>query len=127
MNISFRCILLLCLIFIFTGCKATIYGPNPEQKQCITNCLNDFQYCQHLCIDDCSHCCVESSSRAYQSYHRYLKQSKIDGKSPIQKLQSFDDPLKCNKNSCNCQADLLLCKQACLGKVHKSLKTYKFC
>jgi hypothetical protein len=122
-----RYIILLCMPLFLMACKTQIYGPSLEQKQCLSHCLQDFQYCQNICTDNCPHCCVESSLRANQSYQRYLRQSKIDGKPSIQKLQSFDDPLKCNKNSCNCQADLLLCKRTCLGKVDKSLKTYNFC
>jgi|LauGreDrversion4_2_1035121.scaffolds.fasta_scaffold42447_2 hypothetical protein len=127
MILSLRYIIILFLPLFLIACKIPIYEPSIQQKQCVGNCLQQFQYCQNICTDNCPHCCIESSLRANESYQRYLRQSKIDGKTAIQKLQSFDDPLKCNKNSCNCQADLILCKQTCLGKVYKSLKTYNFC
>lgn len=116
------------LTLTFSACKTSLMGvPNPIQKQCIQACVADFNYCQKICVKDCPHCCANESAKSRDSLNRYARQSRIEGKVPLSRLQSFSDPLKCNKNSCNCQDDLVLCKQTCLGKVYKSLKPYKFC
>jgi hypothetical protein len=121
-------ILLVSLLTLcVSSCKTALVGPNPIQKQCIQACVADFNYCRKICVKDCFHCCAHESVKARTSLSRYVRQCRIEGKVPLSRLQSFSDPLKCNKNSCNCQDDLVLCKQTCLGKVYKSLKPYKFC
>jgi len=119
--------ILISVLIVLAGCRTPIVGPNIEEKNCINRCLHQFQYCEKICVQNCNNCCIESKLRAKASYSRYLRQCEIDGSPPIQRLQSFTDPLKCNKTSCNCHTDLTLCKQSCLGKVYKSLKPYKFC
>jgi len=119
--------ILVSVLIVLSGCRTPIVGPNLEEKNCINSCLYQFKYCEKICIQNCNHCCIESKLRAMTSYNRYLTKCRIDGSPPVLRLQSFIDPLKCNKTSCNCHADLNLCKQSCLGKVYKSLKPYKFC
>jgi hypothetical protein len=104
-----------------------LFGPTPEQKQCITQCTFELQQCQKICFKNCTNCCASSQLRAKDFFSRYQNQSKIQGQIAFSSLKSFDDPLKCNKNSCDCQADYLLCKQNCLDKIQKRLKIYKFC
>jgi hypothetical protein len=122
-----KLISLLLLSLLNSACKTSLMGLPPAQKQCVQACVADFHYCQKICVKDCFHCCAHESVKARDAHCRYVKQSRIEGKVPLSRLQSFSDPLKCNKNSCNCQDDLVLCKQTCLGKVYKSLKPYKFC
>jgi hypothetical protein len=111
-------------IILLSGCQLKQIN---AQKSCHTSCLKAYEYCRPLCKDSCPNCCGKSYSRALSAYHHYVNEKNITGDPSINLLQSFDDHLKCNKNSCNCQADYILCKQACEGKITKRLKTFKPC
>ena len=102
-------------------------GPSNNQKHCLMQCTHQVRFCNKICFKNCTNCCANSQLRAREFLNRYKNQSKITGQIAFSSLQSFDDPLKCNKNSCDCQADYLLCKQHCLDKIQKRLKIYKFC
>lgn len=122
-SLILRC-LSFCFIFLIAGCQLKHIE---QTKSCHQACYQTFEQCKPLCQDSCSNCCGKSYSRAVQSYKRYVHEKNITGDPSINLLQSFDDPLKCNKNSCNCQADYILCKQVCEGQITKRLKTYKPC
>ena len=122
-----RLIFVMLAVLSLSACKTALVGLDPMRKQCVAACVADFKYCQHICVKDCPHCCAHDTLKVKESYQRYVRQCQIEGKVPLSRLQSFSDPLKCNKNSCNCQDDLVLCKQTCLGKVYKGLKPYKPC
>lgn len=119
------------LAFLFgtllVGCHALKIEPEEKVKQCLTQCLMDFQYCQKICFNNCSQCCGINHGQATEKYARYENQMQIEGKPAIHWLQYYDDQLKCNKNSCDCQSDYLLCKQHCTGKYIRRLKVYKYC
>lgn len=114
------------LSILLSSCSH-LQGPQPAQKKCIISCQYQLKRCNQICFKNCTNCCYNSKLHAYEFHNRYIRQSKIQGKPAISRLQSFDDPLKCMKNSCDCQADFLLCKQHCLDKIQKRLKIYKFC
>jgi len=115
---------LLCL-WLLSGCQHQ--WSNPEQKTCLNACYEKNRYCHKICQTDCPHCCKYTKMQGLHFYRRYLKRCRIEGKPAFSSLQSFYDPLQCNKNSCDCQKDFLLCQQSCHGKIPKRLKTYKFC
>jgi hypothetical protein len=120
--------LLLCSL-ILTACvhhQAIIQKIHPNQS-CLNQCLQEFSYCKKICTDSCPECCGVSKFHALESYHRYVRQSHVQGFFPINLLQSYDDPLKCKKNSCECQADYVLCKQHCTGIITKKLNHKKQC
>ncbi len=118
---------LIALFLFIQGCQHIPgYVKSPTQ-QCLIACQHELKTCQNICLGDCSHCCHYTKAQAKSFYQRYLARSRIAGKPAFSSLHSFYDPLQCNKNSCNCQMDFLLCKQKCQGKIQKRLKTYKFC
>lgn len=112
---------------LLVGCKTLKVEPNEKVKQCLNQCTVDYQYCQKICFNNCSHCCGNTKAHAAEQYSRYLNQMKVQGQPAIHWLQYYDDQLKCNKNSCNCQAEQLLCKQHCTGKYIRRLKVYNYC
>lgn len=116
-------ILILCCLS-FSSCLHLIHHVSTS---CEKQCLGEFQYCKKICKDSCPDCCGKSKFHAIQSYSRYVKQCKIQGFFPINLLQYYDDPLKCKKNSCDCQADYVLCRQHCTGMITKKLNNNKDC
>lgn len=119
--------LLLVFCTLLLGCHFFKIEPEEKVKQCLNQCLTDYQYCQKICLNNCSHCCGTNHGQATEKYSRYENQMNIEGKPAIHWLQYYDDQLKCNKNSCDCQSDHLLCKQHCTGKYIRRLKVYKYC
>lgn len=127
---------LIKLFSMMTACLITLSGchhahphllPSTSQKSCYNQCLGELQYCKKICKDSCPTCCGLSKFHAIESYGRYAKQSRVQGFFPINLLQYYDDPLKCKKNSCDCQADYVLCKQHCAGIITKRLNNKKPC
>lgn len=119
--------LTLTFLFLLTqGCKLAVYTP-PLIRQCMYHCQYELKACQNTCLTDCNHCCQYTKAQAKSFHQRYLARARIEGKPAFSSLHSFYDPLQCNKNSCNCQIDFLLCKQKCQGNIHKRLKIYKYC
>ena len=124
MRAILKCLVISIMILIgICSCKTM---PNLE-KSCQLQCLADFRYCEKICDDNCPDCCSSNRAMAIISYKRYANECEVLGKPPSDWLQYYHDPLKCNKNSCSCQDDLLLCKQHCVGKIYKRLKTSKYC
>ena len=116
---------LTCVLFFFLA--ACQFKRIEIRQACDQSCAQSFQQCQTVCHDSCPKCCEKKHSTANNAYRRYVNEKNITGDPAINLLQSFDDPLKCNKNSCNCQADYILCKQSCKGRIDKRLKTFKPC
>jgi hypothetical protein len=115
--------------FLFTGCHS-IHVPivkSKQQRQCQNQCLGELQYCRKICKDSCPNCCGLSKFHAMESFRRYANQADVQGFFPINLLQYYDDPLKCKKTSCDCQADYILCKQHCAGIITKKLNNTKPC
>ena len=120
--------ILSCLILTACTHKPLIFvEPFQKQDACFDLCISQLQYCKKVCKDSCPECCGMSKFHATESYHRYVKQSHVQGFFPINLLQYYDDPLKCKKNSCDCQADYVLCKQQCTGIITKKLNHKKEC
>lgn len=122
-------LLFIISLFLITGCHS-IHSPilsSKQNQQCQNQCLAQLQYCKKICKDSCPHCCGLSKFHAIESYGRYSKQARVQGFFPINLLQYYDDPLKCKKTSCDCQADYVLCKQHCAGIISKKLNNKKPC
>jgi hypothetical protein len=120
-------LLIFTLLFFLQSCHHLPWIEASDTKNCLQQCHNELLSCKEMCLTDCNHCCRYTQMQGRSFYQRYLKRKRIEGKPAFSSLQSFYDPLQCNKNSCSCHTDLLLCEQSCHGKIHKRLKTYKFC
>ena len=123
-TIMYRFLMVLFCLFGLTGC---LHHIEHVSSACEQQCLSEFQYCKKICRDSCPQCCGVSKFHARESYHRYAQQSHVQGFFPINLLQYYDDPLKCMKNSCDCQADYVLCKENCSGIITKKLNNKKDC
>lgn len=117
----------LMLVLCIFGLSACLHHVQHVSNDCQKQCLREFQFCKKTCRDSCPECCGVSKFHAIESYHRYARQSKVQGFFPINLLQYYDDPLKCKKNSCDCQADYVLCNEHCSGIITKKLNNNKDC
>lgn len=123
-TIMYRFLMVLVCFFGLSGC---LHHIKHVSNSCEKQCLSEFQYCKKICRDSCPQCCGVSKFHAIESYHRFVRQSQVQGFFPINLLQYYDDPLKCKKNSCDCQADYVLCKENCSGIITKKLNNKNDC
>lgn len=95
---------------------------NPVVAQCLSSCRQHFDACQHKCANSCRICKAKSNISTNIRYEKYYHQQKLQGMAVNRNVESYKDPLRCLKISCNCVADLDACEQACTGLVRKQLK-----
>lgn len=123
---------LLAFTFILfaVGCntvKTTSVHSTTPVKQCKQLCLDKFNSCTSTCVNNCRACSLESSYNSGKNYTKYVHEQQIQGEIIARELNSYRDPLKCRKITCNCSADLNTCTQGCTGVIHKRLQTVPFC
>ncbi|MCC5791120.1 MAG: acyltransferase [Legionellaceae bacterium] len=105
-------------------------GKPPEKDtraQCLWQCERHFNACQQTCQNSCPKCQKTANKKASNSYDDYRNQLKVTGGYDIRQLNSYRDPLQCRKTSCNCPADLVVCRQSCKGTIYKTLRKAPFC
>jgi hypothetical protein len=113
------------LILLMVSCshqKMTI-----EQKQCVNQCTITQQACNKSCTNSCNDCAKDNNCTAVKAYSQYVHQQAVQCQRVARNLQSYRDPLKCRKTTCNCVADFLTCKQNCAGVIHKRLQVSPAC
>lgn len=96
-------------------------------KQCQAMCKQQALQCKKICRNDCAHCQAYVASTAKLSYSKYVNEETVESGVIARDLNSYKDPLKCRKTTCNCAADLHVCLQQCGGVIHKSLKVPPVC
>lgn len=128
MNSFFR---LLCsmLILGLLGCQKgqqnILSHQNPEQ--CKAVCVQHFEYCRQNCSNNCPTCSAESQKKTAVDYINYLRERNIEGKMVMRELNSYRDPLKCRKVSCDCIADFTICNNSCAGVIKTRLQYVPYC
>lgn len=98
-----------------------IYSRSPAVQSCKMACLSHYQLCKKQCVDNCAKCSAKSAHSSSTQFLHYDKQQGIQGMAVNRELNSYKDPLQCLKISCDCAADLDVCKQGCTGIVQKQL------
>lgn len=123
MQAIFRCIICLFLVLPI-GCWQ---HSTAEQVACKMTCKQRLDRCISLCQDCCGKCSLRSTAAATGSYNQYKREQCVQGKSIVRQLQSFRDPLKCRKTTCECSADYDVCMQSSSGVIHKQLQVVPAC
>ncbi len=118
---------LLFTLLLLTACTSTRFQHNSKVMQCVNQCNLKAQYCQRHCGNNCPNCTLMSYQNSKARFIKYLHECDIQGKIVLRELNSYRDPLQCRKVTCNCVADLEVCKQNCSGIIYKRLQTAPNC
>lgn len=122
--IRFFCMFLLLGLCSCTA-NHTIRGQ--ELAQCNMICVQHFEFCKQNCVNNCSNCSWAAKQKAAANFTKYVHERKMQGKKVMRELNSYRDPLQCRKVTCNCMADLMICKQSCSGVIPKRLQAVPNC
>lgn len=98
-----------------------------EEKACKRSCQVQREYCGKICRDSCLQCTRHAYHHAVKRYARYKHEQCVRGEYVMRELQSYADPLKCTKTTCECPAEYAVCIQACDGKIRKRLQVAPVC
>jgi hypothetical protein len=122
---------LLCfsLFLILLGCTTIhSYWSKPHNvSACQQVCLRHLAYCNQQCKDSCPDCSCGATQCASLNYKQYIHEIQVQGGEVMRQLQSYRDPLKCRKVTCNCSSDFNTCNQSCTGVVQKRLQPSPYC
>lgn len=119
------CMTLICLASCATQQK--FVSKSTSLSQCKMTCVQRYQECASLCVDNCPTCCNASSNSTALKYTKYLHEQRIEGAIIARELNSYRDPLQCRKTTCNCTADFNICNQGCTGIIQKRLRAVPYC
>lgn len=117
------CILLLGLF----GCSHNNALKKQEIAQCQQVCVQHFEFCKNNCVNNCPTCSWASTRSSVINFTKYVNEQKVQGKKVMRELNSYRDPLQCRKVTCDCLADLSVCKQSCSGVVRKRVQVVPNC
>lgn len=127
-------ILLLGVALMLASCAKTyktVYdfeGPQGQGGEaCISNCVKTKQQCQKLCLSEDDNCDVAARARAKKNYELYVQRQTEQGKSLINDLNSYYNPLQCEHFMCHCEEDFRACYRLCGGHTHKRNVCIKNC
>lgn len=122
---------ILCVLMLGHLVSCTTHYPTTVKKhevqQCLSLCAQRFDACQKTCIYNCSLCSAAANQKTILNYARYVHEEQVEGGFVTRGLKSYRDPLQCRKVTCNCYADLSVCKQNCTGIIHKQIRTVQHC
>lgn len=124
------CCILLFLVSLLPGCQSTGLlhkRLTPEQQSCVQMCVKKQQHCQALCRNNCKNCQRVQAVQSKHSWCTYAHERKVMGDVLFRQLNSYKDPLQCQKVTCNCQADFMVCEQSCKGSIRKTLTVLRQC
>ncbi|STY29389.1 acyltransferase [Legionella wadsworthii] len=127
MNIFLRC--LGCAI-ILSLCGCQMLKPNTIKSpaaHCNMVCVQHFELCQQRCINNCPNCTYIAHKMAEVHFAKYVHEQKVEGKKVMRELNSYRDPLQCRKVTCDCLADLAICKKGCTGVIPTKLQAVPYC
>jgi hypothetical protein len=117
------------LCFCLLGCGGYHQSVVKQEQvgQCNGICMQRYDLCRDNCVDNCHNCTVKAHMRSRHDYLKYLREHAIEGKIVARELNSYRDPLQCRKVTCQCVADLDVCRQSCTGIIRKQLKAVSHC
>lgn len=120
----------LCLIGMLFGCQSSEFLTqklSPEQRSCVQMCIKKAQQCRAVCRNNCKNCQHVQAVQSKRSWCAYRHERKVMGDVLFRQLNSYKDPLQCQKVTCDCQADQMVCVQSCKGSIRKSLTVPRQC
>ncbi len=127
---KFVLIMIGCFLTTMLGsCSSyqTMVNHAQQKTACKTICQERFHSCRQRCHNSYQQCNMNAYDEAIQRYKQYKHEQCVKGESVVLELKSFRDPLQCIKITCECSADLLVCKQSCAGKIRKRLQVPPAC
>ena len=127
MKIKFFLIFILSLLMSACVIHRPLTMNTPQFKSCIASCQTRLATCGKLCKNNCPRCKANSRCHTKKHYCKYVHEERVKGGFVARELNSYRDPLKCRKVSCNCQADYSACYQSCGGVIRKQLKVAPTC
>lgn len=122
--------LLFALITVLLGCQTTeLFNQKltTEQQQCVRMCVKKMQQCQTVCRNNCKNCQHIQAMETKREWCLYRHAQQVTGDVLFRQLNSYKDPLQCQKATCDCQADKMVCEQSCRGFIRKSLTVQRQC
>ena len=124
MRVIFASFILLCMLIMLPSCSVYKYFQQKTQKinECHHACQDKLRHCLSICHNDRYNCSSAAHALAQRRYKRYLHEQSLKGQDQILELNSFRDPLQCRKTSCECLADVRVCRQFCNGTIRKRLQ-----
>lgn len=119
---------ILCLVLL-SACahRAEIIKSKHAIAQCVAVCKQRALACNLVCRNNCRVCKAYVACTAKKNYCKYVNEKKVEGGIVARELNSYKDPLKCRKTTCNCPADYQVCVQHCGGKIRKVLTVPPVC
>ena len=118
-------VVVCCFFMLIASCANRTVPIN--YVACIASCESSFGNCSGVCGNNCSQCRAAALQKTAKNYSRYKNEKIVAGKIVALQLNSFRDPLQCRKVTCNCQADYMLCLQACGRAIPKRLEYAPLC
>lgn len=129
MRAMFRVLAVGCALLLMLSCASTHQDVHDAEvkRACERVCEHEQQTCLRACDKSCKACQIRENKKMVRLYKDYIHEQCAQGKRVALQLQSFRDPLKCRKSSCDCPADYRVCMSACAGPVYKSLQVIPGC
>lgn len=118
------CAILSLTVLMLSSC---VHRMPPAVAACKMSCVKRAQVCNKLCHNNCKRCIIGSCRKANSHYQRYRHEQCLKGGIIARNVNSYRDPLKCRKVTCNCRADFSICVQSCTGAIKKRLQAPPLC
>ncbi len=126
--------IVLWFLVVLTGCQKvyqTHYDYSPPNfsrgQQCIEQCALTRDQCYDNCGPDLSTCQARVANEARRAYERYVLEQETLEKPIARDLNSFNNPLQCAQEACQCDRDYRACYELCGGRIHKTEVCIKNC
>lgn len=128
MSFLFRTLAVLAC-FTLLSCNSINHRlPNLNKPNaCQQICLKNLEFCRQSCDNNCRLCSTGVTNEARKDCLQYEHEVKIRGGYITRGLNSYRDPLKCRKVTCNCAADFDTCNQGCKGIIRKKIQPVPYC
>lgn len=129
MRIFSSVIIMLCTVMLI-ACVGKPVSKNyttTAVAACKKSCQESYHQCRKVCHNSCRNCAAYEQQVTAKHYRNYTHEQCVEGGFVIRQLNSYRDPLKCRKTTCDCEADYQICSQACSGIIHKYLQVAPTC
>ncbi|OJW11971.1 MAG: acyltransferase [Legionella sp. 39-23] len=126
---SFLRVMCCIMILGLSGCQGLKQNMLKAQavERCNMTCMQHFDFCRQNCINNCPNCSYKTQLATEKNFSKYVHERRVEGKKVMRELNSYRDPLKCRKVTCDCLSDLATCKKGCAGVIPKKLHAVPYC
>lgn len=117
------------MVLLLIGCTANKHSSSTQLNAaaCKSSCANKFNACTKVCKNDCQQCEAFMQAGVARHYANFIHQQLVQGGLLAREVNSYRDPQRCLKTTCDCRADYNECTQACSGVIHKRLQVPTKC